>query len=65
MIFEKVFISTDQSPQRVTSMTSCWGPKRFGRSQLEPERYAADGLPSCEMSIESVAVVTEAGTSFR
>lgn len=53
-----------QSPQSVMSTTNCWAPKNSGMSH-DDEGHAADGLPHDEMSIESVAVVTDAGTSAR
>lgn len=49
-------------PQSVMSTTTCCGPKNSGMLQDEAG-YAADGGPQVEMSIELVAVETEAGIS--
>ena len=53
-----------QSPQSVMSITNCWAPKNSGMLQDEAGQEA-DGLPHEEMSMESVAVVIDAGTLAR
>ena len=45
-------------------MTSCWAPKNSGMLH-DDAGHDADGEPQVEMSIESVAVVTDAGTFAR
>lgn len=46
------------------SITSCCAPKNWGMLHDEAG-HAADGGPQLEMSMESVALVTDAGTLAR
>ena len=56
---------TYQSPQSVMSITSCCSPKNSDIWHPDQDGYAADGGPHEDMSMESVAVVTEGGTEPR
>ena len=51
---------TNQSPQRVMSMTSCWGVKNWLMLHDE-DGHAADGVPNVDGSIVFPAFVMDDG----